>query len=341
MTDTTITIGGQTVQLGENKTINLEMPSLYDCSPMFMPVHVIRSKKPGPVLLVTAAIHGDELNGVEVIRRLLKQKGLTRLRGTLIAVPTVNVYGFLYQSRYLMDRRDLNRSFPGSETGSIAGRLARLLLQEVAVHATHVIDLHTGSMHRGNLPQIRANLDAEQNHALAEAFNAPVILDLLEPVGSFRHAIKSSGKPFLLYEAGEALRFDEFSIRVGVKGIMRVLRHLKMLPQLKNPAKCQATLAYSSYWIRAEYSGTIVFDKPLGSKVIKGEAIAHIANPLSGDEHAVIAHKTGIVIGISNLPLAHEGEALFHIACLEKPQQVADKIAQLEEVTSINQPWEH
>lgn len=333
---TAIVIGGETIELGENKTIKLEMPRLYDCSPMFMPVHVIRGKKPGPILLVTAAIHGDELNGVEIIRRLLKQKGLSRLRGTLIAVPTVNVYGFLYQSRYLMDRRDLNRSFPGSEKGSIAARLAHMLLQEVAIHATHVIDLHTGSLHRSNLPQIRANLDVKSNRVLAQMFNAPVILDLLEPANSFRHAMKTSGKPFLLYEAGEALRFDEFSIRVGVKGIMRVMRELEILPALKNPAKCQTTLAYSSYWVRAESSGTILFNKPLGSKVKKGESIAHIANPLSGAEHAIIAKKTGVVIGKSNLPLAHEGEALFHIACLEKPQQVADKIAQLEELNSIN-----
>lgn len=330
-------IGNESIKPGERKTINLKMPQLYDCSPMFMPVHVIRGKKPGPILLVTAAIHGDELNGLEVVRRLLKQKSLSRLRGTLIAVPTVNVYGFLYQSRYLMDRRDLNRSFPGSVSGSIAARLANLVLQELAVHATHVIDLHTGALNRSNLPQIRANLDSEENNKLAQAFNAPVILDLLEPVGSFRHAMKTSGKPFLLYEAGEALRFDEFSIRVGVKGVMRVMRELQILPPLKTAPKCQATLAYSSYWVRAENSGTIVFNKPLGSKVLEGEAIAHIANPLSGDEFAVIARKTGVVIGKSNLPLAHEGEALFHIACLDKPQQVADKIAQLEEMNSVGE----
>lgn len=238
-----------------------------------------------------------------------------------------------------MDRRDLNRSFPGSTSGSIAARLANLLLKELAVHATHVIDLHTGSMHRSNLPQIRANLDSPCNKKLAKSFNAPVILDLLEPAGSFRHAMRASSKPFLLYEAGEALRFDEFSIRLGVKGILRVMRSLGQLPALKNAPKCHATIAYSSYWIRAESSGTIVFHKPLGSRVKQGEVIAQIANPLSAEEQLVLASKTGTVIGKSNMPLVHEGEALFHIACLEKPKQVANKIAELEEVNSVDQSY--
>jgi predicted deacylase len=299
---------------------------------MFMPIHVIRGKISGPTLLITAAIHGDELNGVEIIRQILLKKGLSRLKGTLIMVPTVNVYGFLYQSRYLMDRRDLNRSFPGSKKGSIAARLAHLLLHEVAIHATHIIDLHTGSLHRSNLPQIRTNLDSTENQAMARAFNAPVILDLLEPEGSFRHAMKASGKAFLLYEAGEALRFDDFSITVGVKGILRVMRNLHMLPHMKEKIKTKPTFSYNSYWIRAETSGTILFKKTLGSKVEAGEVIATIANPMTSEETSIVASKTGIVIGKSNLPLVHEGEALFHITCLDKPQEVADKIVQLEEV---------
>jgi hypothetical protein len=331
----TINIGGINVVPGHRELVKLPMPKLYDCSPMFMPVHVVRGKKPGPILLVTAAIHGDELNGVEITRRLLQQKSLSRLRGSLIVVPTANVYGFLYQSRYLMDRRDLNRSFPGNEKGSIAARLAHMILQEVAVHATHIIDLHTGSLHRSNLPQIRANLDCKENASLAKAFNAPVILDLLEPAGSFRHAMKVSEKPFLLYEAGEALRFDEFSIKLGLKGILRVMRKLCMLPKLKKPVKNHSTLAYSSYWIRAEGSGTILFLKKLGSKVVKGEILARIADPLTGKEMDIKAHKTGIVIGKGNLPLVHVGEALFHIACLDKPQQVAEKIFQLEEMSEL------
>jgi uncharacterized protein len=328
-------IFGTPILPGESKIIRIPMPELYDCSPMFMPVHVVRGKKSGPTLLITAAIHGDELNGVEIIRNLNKQKAMSKLCGTLITVPIVNVYGFLYQSRYLMDRRDLNRTFPGSEYGSIAARLAHLLLNKVAVHATHIIDLHTGSQHRSNLPQIRANLDIGNNKELAIAFNAPVVLDLLEPDGSFRSAMKKFNKPFLIYEAGEALRFDELSIRVGVKGIVRVMRAISMLPPSKQDSASNATIAYSSYWIRAESSGTIVFNKALGCKVTADEPIAIIANPLSGNDHVVRAKKGGIVIGKSNLPLAHEGEALFHIACLEEMELVVDRVSQLAEINSI------
>ena len=174
------------------------------------------------------------------------------------------------------------------------------------------------------------------NFSLAEAFNAPVDLDLLEPEGSFRHAMRTSDKPFLLYEAGEALRFDGFSIRVGVKGVLRVMRKLDMLPPLKTALKNQTAFAYSSYWGRADNSGTILFNKKLGAQVAKGENIAVIASPLSAEESAIQAPKAGIVIGKSNLPLAHQGEALFHIACLDKPAQVADKIAELAALTEMN-----
>lgn len=335
MPNASFAIAGHIVLPGESKIIHLSMPELYDCSPMIMPIHVIRGEKAGPILLITAAIHGDELNGVEIARRLLKQKSLKKLKGTLIVIPIVNMYGFLYQSRYLMDRRDLNRSFPGSVHGSIAARLAHILLNEVAIHATHIIDMHAGSAARTNLPQIRTNFDNPTNKTLAKAFNAPVILDLLEPEGSFRHAMRQSNIPFLLYEAGEALRFDELSIRLGLKGILNVMRALKMLPALKKPPKIHTSIAYHSSWIRAEFSGTIVFEKKLGSKINKGETIACIANPLNGQEHPVIAKKTGIVIGKSILPLTHEGKALFHIAYHEKPKLVAERISQLEEILSI------
>lgn len=323
-----LVIGEHTVNPGEMKTIHIELPKLYDCSPTMMPLHVVCGKKPGPVLLVTAAIHGDELNGVEIIRRLIKKPSLSRLNGALIALPIVNVYGFLYQSRYLMDRRDLNRCFPGSQTGSIAARIAYLLLSEVASHATHVIDLHTGSLHRSNLPQIRANLSESDNLFLAQAFNAPVTLDLVEPEGSFRHAMRASKKPFLLYEAGEALRFDKFSIRVGVKGIMSVMRALGMLKDKPVALLDSLPIAYSNYWLRAEHSGVILLKKQLGQFVKAGENLATIANPLSGHETSVRAKHSGIVIGKTNLPLVHEGEALFHIGCFEKAEEIAADLAE-------------
>ena len=330
-------IAGQTILPGEKKLIQFPMPELYDCSPMMMPIHVIRGKEPGPVLLVTSAIHGDELNGIEIVRRLVKEKSLAKLKGTLIAIPIVNMYGFLYESRYLMDRRDLNRSFPGNNSGSIASRLAYMLLKEVAIHATHIIDLHTGSAGRTNLPQIRSNLDNATNTAFAQSFNAPIILDLLEPEGSFRHAMKAANIPFLIYEAGEALRFDESSIQVGVKGIKGVMRGLHMLPALKKHSAPKTFVAYNSSWVRSETSGTIIFEKDLGDKVHQGDVFAWIANPLTGSEYPVHSTKTGIIIGKSNLPLVHPGKGLVHIACHKKPKLSTDRVTHLEEILSIHE----
>ena len=252
-----IIINGITIHPGERMTIMLPMPKLYDSTPMNMPVHIIRGKDSGPVLCVTGALHGDEINGVEIIRKLLKKTFLKKICGTLIAVPIVNIYGFLYQNRYLMDRRDLNRSFPGSSKGSLASRLAYLVMNELVAHATHFIDLHTGSQQRNNLPQIRANLDMPITERLAKAFDAPVILHAKERDGSLRQAANDKGIPLLLYEAGEALRFNESAIRVGLRGIINVMHVLNMLPETNVPVHYHSSIARSSYWVRAAQSGIL------------------------------------------------------------------------------------
>ena len=188
-----IMIGGVTIKAGENKRIELPMPLLYTNTQMSIPVHVQRGKRPGPTLFVSAAIHGDELNGIEIISRLLKNKSIKTLRGTLIVVPMVNVYGVLNQSRYLPDRRDLNRSFPGSKKGSLAGRIAYLFFNEVVALCDYGIDLHTGAIHRSNLPQIRANLDDPETLAIAKAFGMPVLLNAEELDHSLRQTASEQG----------------------------------------------------------------------------------------------------------------------------------------------------
>lgn len=221
MTDKELVIGGETVLPGETKKIALDMPPLYTATSMSIPVYVKRGKRPGPTLFVSAAIHGDELNGIEIVSRLIKSRTIDKLKGTLIAVPMVNVYGVLNQSRYLPDRRDLNRSFPGSKKGSLAGRLAYLFFKEVVSKCDVGIDLHTGAIHRSNLPQVRADLDDEDVLAMAKAFGVPVLLNADIRDGSLRATASEAGIKILLYEAGQALRYDEFSIRAGVKEIGR------------------------------------------------------------------------------------------------------------------------
>ena len=205
MSKARIVIGEDKIKPGERKTIFFPMPKLYDWTPMSLPIHVICGAEDGPTLCITAAIHGDEINGVEIIRRLLKKNGLKHIKGNIIAIPIVNVYGFLYQKRYLMDRRDLNRSFPGTSKGSLASILAEVISNQILSQSTHVIDLHTGSNHRFNLPQIRTNLDMPGLEELALAFNVPVVLHSTFRDGSMREYANEKGIPFLCYEGGEVL----------------------------------------------------------------------------------------------------------------------------------------
>ncbi len=324
------------VQPGERTTIDLRVTRLYTHSTITMPVHVVHGKQPGPQLFVSAAIHGDEINGVEIIRRLLKLPMLKKLRGVLMAVPVVNVHGFIHHSRYLPDRRDLNRSFPGSAEGSLTARLADLFMREIVRNATHGIDLHTGAVHRSNLPQIRANLDDEETARLARVFRVPVLLNSALRDGSLRQVAADEGVPMLLYEAGEALRFDELGISAGVRGIVEVMRALNMLPMRKpkTTKSYEPVIARSSSWVRAPESGILRSTQPLGTRVHKGEVLGMIADPFGEREVSVVAPNNGIIIGRVNLPLVNEGDALFHVARFEKTSVVA---ARVEEFHSEHQ----
>lgn len=322
MAKNTLTICEQIIRPGDRISIKLPSPELYTYTPIDIPVNVINSKNPGPRLFVCGAIHGDEISGVEIIRRLLKLSVLKKLKkGSLIAVPIVNMYGFIYQSRYLPDRRDLNRSFPGRKTGSLTSRLARLFMDEIVTHCTHGIDLHSGTIHRRNLPQIRVNLEQHGTERLAKAFNAPVILSANLRDGSLRRAASEIGIPVLVYEGGEALRFNEIAIRTGVRGVLNVMKELGMIDKTnghKKIAPIRPITVRSSIWIRAPRSGIMHAFKSLGKKVEKGERIGIIADPFGSEEIDIISPRTGIIIGHTNIPLINGGEALFHIACFKK-----------------------
>ncbi len=310
----------------------MPVPRLYTHAEMDIPVQVIHGRRPGPRLFVSAAVHGDEINGVEIIRRLLRLKALKNLRGTLIAVPVVNVFGFINQSRYLPDRRDLNRSFPGSEHGSLASRIAKLFVDEVLSVATHGIDLHTGSNHRTNLPQIRGCMDDPETERMALAFGAPVILNANLRDGSLRQAGFDREMPMLLYEAGEALRFNDFAIRAGVRGIVAVMRAIGMLrPTRRSGSSRNSLVARSSYWLRAPMSGVLHGSARLGTMVEKGQRVATIGDPLADEQATIRAPSDGIVIGRLMLPLAHQGDALFHIARLRDDPDFDSTLAAIQE----------
>lgn len=315
-------IAGAKVAPGERATLSLQLPGQSAFTPLSMPLHVVHGRKAGPVLFVSAAIHGDEINGVEIIRQLRHARALARLRGTLVCIPIVNMYGFLNNTRYLPDRRDLNRSFPGSARGSLAARIAHVFASEIVARASHGIDLHTGGNHRTNLPHIRANLDHGDTERLARSFGAPVIINANLRDGSLRQYALEKGLTMLLYEAGEALRFDPLSIAAGLRGVLSVMTELEMLPPRRKAPQAAAPkrpaagpiVARTSQWIRAPQSGLARAAARLGQRVERGQVLGWIADAVGENEVAVAAPLTGIVIGRSNLPAVHEGDALFHIA---------------------------
>lgn len=320
-----ITVGGVEVAPGTRRNVDLPIADLYTTTSLHMPLQVICGRQAGPTAFVSAAVHGDEINGVEIVRRLLRLKALDRLRGNLLMVPVVNVHGFLDRSRYLPDRRDLNRSFPGTPTGSIAARLAHTFTREVVFRADFGIDLHTGALDRSNLPQIRITRGDAEAERLALAFGAPVIIEASEREGSLRSATAQRGIPVLVYEAGEALRFDELSIKAGVRGILKVLRARDMLPRRKEREHA-SVIATATTWVRAPESGVVTERVALGRRVRKDEPLAIVTDPLGTRSEPVRSPTNGIIIGRSNLPLAHEGDALFHVARFDSVKQAAGAV---------------
>jgi predicted deacylase len=323
-------IGGINIPPKSNQKIALELPKHYHI-PAAIPLQVMRGSKEGPTLFVSAAVHGDEMIGIEIIRRLKKLSILKKLKGTLILVPVVNVYGLTTLSRYLPDRRDLNRSFPGSSKGSIAARIAKIFFDEVVKKSDYGIDLHTGAIHRSNLPQIRTNINNIETLRLAKAFEAPVILHSQLRDKSLRSEAQEEGVPILLYEAGEALRFDETAIKIGVKGVINVLKALDMLPQTKKKRYKNPLIFNHSSWIRAPESGMLRTVKGLGDSVKKDQLIGFIDDPISDEVYEIQSTFDGIIIGKVQIPMVQEGDAVFHIARFDDLDIAENRIEYFQE----------
>ena len=325
-------IGGHFVPAGTRQTIDMPVSVLSDHTPVSMSVHVVHGTAAGPTVFVSAGIHGDEVIGVEIVRRLLRAPNLDKLKGTLIVIPIVNAFGFINHSRYLPDRRDLNRMFPGSTAGSLASRLAHLFLNEIVVRSDLGIDLHSAAIHRTNLPQVRISPDNPRTAELAEVFGAPVILQSPLRAGSLRGAAKDIGKDILLFEAGEGLRFDEMSVRAGVAGILRVLRHLGMV-SAKGVEKSKNKPQYctSSKWLRAPAGGILRTFRADGDVVAEGDVMAIVSDPFGENEREVTAPFNGIVVGRAVMPIVNEGDAIFHLARVKSMSQTEDMVESMSE----------
>lgn len=316
------TIAGNQIEPGTKQIILFPTPNINTQVKIDIPVHVFHGNKSGPKIFIISAIHGDELNSIEIIRRVHHHINLKTLRGTIITIPVVNIHGVIMQTRYLSDRRDLNRSFPGSKKGTLAARLAYGLMKEVVSHCDFGIDLHTGASGRMNMPQIRADFSTPGTLEFARNFNAPVILDSKQRDGSLRQAASHLGIPLIVYEGGEGLRFNEICIRAGVRGVLNVLHHLKMLKSsnLQIGRKSKSVVTKTSRWVRAPASGFIEPGRDFfAGHVKKGDILAYIHDPfLINPTVEVVAPFEGIVIGQALKAMTTEGDALFHIASFKK-----------------------
>ncbi len=303
------------VQPGRRADFELPISRVPSNHLVSLPVRIVHGKRPGPVLFVSAGVHGDEITGVEITRRLLKRIRPSKLCGTLICVPIVNVFGFAGNSRYLPDRRDLNRSFPGSKNGALASQLAALFREEIIGRADFGIDCHSAAIHRTNLPQVRVSPECEHSLAMARAFSPPAIITSSLREKSLRATALDMGVEMLLYEAGEALRLDDFPIRVGVNGIIRVMAAMDMFDLKKRKkAIAKPVEATRSLWIRAPRGGLSLLSVKVGDSVQAGKRVGIVANPVGGEEEPIVTPIGGIVIGQSRLGVVNRGDALVHIA---------------------------
>ncbi|MFK8046149.1 MAG: succinylglutamate desuccinylase/aspartoacylase family protein [Crocinitomicaceae bacterium] len=301
------------IALGENTTIRLNVSKLPSGTVISLYAHIFRSKNPGPTILIAGGVHGDEINGVEIVRRMVAQRLFNSLIcGAVIAIPLVNLHGFNNFSRELPDGKDVNRSFPGSRNGSLAARVASVITREIIPLIDYGIDFHTGGQSIHNYPQIRAFKDDPESLKLANIFAPPLILESGLLAKSFRKECYKNKIPMIVYEGGESLRIDEPSIEEGINGIKRVLNHFKML-ECDVPKQPSTEIYQNHKWMRAQASGIFVAERKTGDHVKKGEFMGYITDPYTSKKSKIIAKYDCFIFGHDNKPVVNVGKALFHI----------------------------
>lgn len=323
-------IADMVVEPGCSETIALPVSNTATGLPASLYVRVLHGQRPGPCIFVSAAIHGDEIVGTAVIQRLLARLDPANMAGTVLFLPVVNIFGFMAHNRYLPDRRDLNRSFPGSAKGSLAAQLANTFLRQVICHCSLGIDIHSAAVHRYNLPQIRIAPDNAPLRELAMLFGAHAVIESPLRPGSLRDIARGEGVDMLLLEAGEALRFDELSVRCGVNGVLNVMAHLGMIQP--HPEATQVTIparSRRSIWVRAPRGGLCVLQQKSGDAVHKGDIIGRVAGIFGDDPEDIRAPIDGMIIGHAVLPVVNQGDALVHIAEVMRFGDVEQRVDQI------------
>ncbi|WP_337957302.1 succinylglutamate desuccinylase/aspartoacylase family protein [Roseivirga sp.] len=305
-------ISGKPVMPGEEAVINVNIARLPSHSDINLKITVARAVEDGPTLLLSGGLHGDEINGVEIVRRIIEKDQHKPKIGTVICIPIINMFGFINFSRYVPDGKDVNRSFPGNKNGSLAARVAHYLTNNIIPKIDVGLDFHTGGAERTNYPQIRCVMKDPKNRAIAEAFEPPFILNSPFRTKSLRQTAARMGKHILVYEGGESTRFDEHAIQVGINGAMRVMKHLGMRERAPEPLH-KTQVIYHSSWVRAKYSGIFLSQVKSGELIEKNQIIGYIAEPYGSFKHKIKSPANGFVIGLNNNPIVHQGDAIMHI----------------------------
>ena len=312
----TLEILGEKIELGESKTVDFNIAKLYTSTNIEIPIIIERSINPGPTILITAAIHGDEINGVEIVRQLIARKINKPKRGTIICIPILNVFGFLNTDRAFPDGRDLNRSFPGTKRGSLASRVAYYFTNQILPHADYCLDFHTGGASRFNAAQVRVNTGDQDLLKLAKVFNVPFTVYSKNLKKTYRSTCEKLGIPIILFEGGKSLESNTQIVNYGVRGTKRFLYHLEMLDSkfnVTNPIN-DTVLIEKSRWIRAQKSGLFHLKIKCNQLVEKGEILATITDPYGKMKFKVTAPNRGYIINVNQSPIVHQGDAIFHIS---------------------------
>ncbi len=309
---------GESIEAGKSARINLDVAKLHTSTPIQVPVIIHHAKKPGPVLLLLAGAHGDEINGIEIVRKVIKRGWNKPDAGTVVCIPVYNIFAFLNLSREFPDGRDLNRSFPGSLNGSLAAQFAYHFMKEIAPFVDVVIDFHTGGGQRSNFQQTRCDFKDKDNLTLCKAFGAPFILDSPLISKSLRAEMHKMGKNYVLFEGGKANRTNADVVNSGVSGVQKIMMHLEMRNFKMDKVVSNPLLLKSSKWLRAPNSGMLSVRINNGDFVKKGDLLAKIGDPYGTFERSFKSPSDGYIINVNEAPLVNRGDAIFHLASEEK-----------------------
>ncbi len=313
-------INGKTIDKGQSVKISTNIARLPSHTPIDISISVNRAEEDGPVLLLMGGLHGDEINGIEIVRRIMENDYNVPKRGTVICMPVLNIYGFINYSRDVPDGKDINRSFPGNKNGSLAARVANYLTKEILPQIDYGVDFHTGGSARTNYPQLRCVFKVPKNLELAKAFHPPITLNSPYVVGSLRQTAGKMGKHILVYEGGESLRFDELAIQEGINGSLRLMKHLGMRDDAPNPT-FENKYLYNSSWVRAKMSGLFQSMVLYGETVMKGQTVGVLSDTFGDYKKLIKSTANGVVIGLNNNPVVHQGDALMHIGTLTEEEE--------------------